>query len=479
MNNNATPYDGTLPYIFFSVCHDNESWAIPIIERLAAEGFRVWFRKEYSSQADQMESLTNHLCQCKVYINIITKAFMNSHDQKNELTFSINSKKKIVAAMLEPVTFSLGVQRQLEMSRQITVNTASPEMFLDSLFRLPELSDCKGEQQQLEAHDFPSDLSCNDISHSEDSISLSQYHFAQDLFIELQSYKNDGIEELMEDDALISTSAEEGNNHIQSEAVEQQSGAKPSESKMTYGNDEEQPSIEDDAETEYSPSDAWLDSDAPTTVEKKGVPPILIHIKSKRFFEGNYPLTAVGRSGRECDIVLGEYGTISSHHVDMIIYNDKNYIVVKKSTNGTMINGVSKATDDRVEVGSVAELQLAGEQFLVLFNSASIAFREHNSMGILRSLETKECKYIINDVLELGRHFKWNTTAMSKSNIGRHHACIFYKSGDYYLEDKKSKNGTYINKAKIVPLKPSLIKDGDIISLGSHHFIFSIWKAED
>lgn len=49
--------------------------------------------------------------------------------------------------------------------------------------------------------------------------------------------------------------------------------------------------------------------------------------------------------------------------------------------------------------------------------------------------------------------------------VGRVHAVISRSNGQFYLSDLKSKNGTFINNAKVI--RPTLIRNGDVIRLGN------------
>ncbi len=55
------------------------------------------------------------------------------------------------------------------------------------------------------------------------------------------------------------------------------------------------------------------------------------------------------------------------------------------------------------------------------------------------------------------------------------HARIFLRSGQYWLEDLGSKNGTYLNGVKVE--KPAVLADGDRIGVGSTIFQFVRWGA--
>lgn len=54
--------------------------------------------------------------------------------------------------------------------------------------------------------------------------------------------------------------------------------------------------------------------------------------------------------------------------------------------------------------------------------------------------------------------------------VSRQHAKIIRDGGSYLVEDMNSVNSTFINKSKVEPGSPSLLKDGDELMLGRLKF---------
>ena len=53
-----------------------------------------------------------------------------------------------------------------------------------------------------------------------------------------------------------------------------------------------------------------------------------------------------------------------------------------------------------------------------------------------------------------------------EAGVGRQHAQILIQDGLLYLEDLNSVNGTVLNRQRLTPRQPALLKDGDEIRLG-------------
>ncbi len=60
------------------------------------------------------------------------------------------------------------------------------------------------------------------------------------------------------------------------------------------------------------------------------------------------------------------------------------------------------------------------------------------------------------------------TIAVTERSVSRCHAAIgYYPSGDFYITDVGSSNGTRVNRRRLAPLERQLLQDGDLIELGS------------
>lgn len=68
--------------------------------------------------------------------------------------------------------------------------------------------------------------------------------------------------------------------------------------------------------------------------------------------------------------------------------------------------------------------------------------------------------------IDLGVH------GAKEAGVSRHHAKLMKKDGQWFIEDLKSLNGTFINNIKILPSQPILLKDGDIIRCSHLSFTF-------
>ena len=70
-----------------------------------------------------------------------------------------------------------------------------------------------------------------------------------------------------------------------------------------------------------------------------------------------------------------------------------------------------------------------------------------------------------------------NDLVLHSSAVSREHAAVARRDGRWYLEDRGSFNGTYLNGTRLVPGTPLPLRHADRISIGSETIIFS-WPAQ-
>jgi hypothetical protein len=66
------------------------------------------------------------------------------------------------------------------------------------------------------------------------------------------------------------------------------------------------------------------------------------------------------------------------------------------------------------------------------------------------------------------------TSIDPRMTVSRQHARIRYEKTFFYIEDLKSRNKTRLGELPLVPLKPELLRDGDVVQFGSVRLIFKV-----
>jgi hypothetical protein len=82
----------------------------------------------------------------------------------------------------------------------------------------------------------------------------------------------------------------------------------------------------------------------------------------------------------------------------------------------------------------------------------------------------------LTDTLAIGRDAK-NEVVLESAAVSREHAAVVLRDDRWYVEDRGSFNGTYLNGTRVVPGTPLPLRHADRISVGTETFIFS-WPAQ-
>jgi hypothetical protein len=82
----------------------------------------------------------------------------------------------------------------------------------------------------------------------------------------------------------------------------------------------------------------------------------------------------------------------------------------------------------------------------------------------------------LNDTVTIGRD-SHNDLVMESAAVSRDHAAVTFSDGRWYLEDRGSFNGTYLNGTRVVPGTPLPLRHADRISIGTETLLFS-WPAQ-
>ena len=78
--------------------------------------------------------------------------------------------------------------------------------------------------------------------------------------------------------------------------------------------------------------------------------------------------------------------------------------------------------------------------------------------------------YSIKEIAYIGRSKKCQIY-IADPYLSKTHARVFLRDGNFYIEDLKSTNGSYLNGRKL-PDHPVRIKDSDKLTFGSISFLF-------
>jgi len=85
-------------------------------------------------------------------------------------------------------------------------------------------------------------------------------------------------------------------------------------------------------------------------------------------------------------------------------------------------------------------------------------------------------EYELHGTLTIGRGPE-NDLTLASSAVSRRHAAVAFREGRWYVEDRGSFNGTFLNGTRVNPGTPLPLRHADRIEIGGEPLIFS-WPAQ-
>jgi hypothetical protein len=85
-------------------------------------------------------------------------------------------------------------------------------------------------------------------------------------------------------------------------------------------------------------------------------------------------------------------------------------------------------------------------------------------------------EYELRERLSIGRAPE-NDLILDSKQVSRDHAFLSFRNGRWYLEDRGSFNGTYLNGNRLQPGSPLPLRHADRITVGPEELLFS-WPAQ-
>lgn len=136
-------YEGNENYIFLSYSHKDSQTVIPIIERLDASGFRVWYDSGIEAGSEWPEYIEEHLKNASVVVVFISPSSVESRNCRNEINFALDLGKDILVVYLEETELAKGMRLQLTSTHSLyKQNHDSYESFISSLVNAHILKSC-------------------------------------------------------------------------------------------------------------------------------------------------------------------------------------------------------------------------------------------------------------------------------------------------------------------------------------------------
>ncbi|MEH7246190.1 FHA domain-containing protein [Neobacillus niacini] len=168
---------------------------------------------------------------------------------------------------------------------------------------------------------------------------------------------------------------------------------------------------------------------------------------------------------------LTEFSGVQVQKIEAVSESNSNYYSPGFITRALAI---SKDSEEENEGTTV----LGALQELNKYEEGTTALGVDNGM-LLKPFLIEEAtgqKIIVTkEVFTLGRDPEQADYASNSKVVGRIHAEVVTSDGEYFLIDKHSRNGSYLNGVKLYPNEKNKIKHEDRIKLANQEFVFRLF----
>lgn len=470
------PYEGSEPFLFFSYCHEDTALAQSVLQRMAAEGCRIWYDDGIHPGDDWPEVVADHLNRSAGFIAWITPAAAASHNCRNELTLAVELRKPVVSVITEDFPLSLGTRLQLASTHRIgKFEFDGEEAFFSKLFTAQCITACMEKplspMAELQEPNCISEPLSNDLPsfpNQEDTPSETPCEEPA----QIPTGQVDGTPDANSDN--ISEEAPENQPVYPSADTPEETPVRTPEAAPAAVVDI--PSAEVPAYTpENGPETATIDdlqnyfNHRCDTICDSATPQaplaVLVHPASGRFFPIRSAEIAVGRSRINCHVVFPEDNGLGRHHANIIHLGGNAYVEDKGSVNGTYVNGIRMEKEAKLPLTSPVRLQMHNVHLLYLSGEEAMQVWQNKRLILL---ENDTLLYPLpEEGLALRRAADAGHGCLTDPKVSRNqHAKVYLQNGQLYVADLQSRNGTYLNERRLEPNTEHAVSHGDTIRIG-------------
>lgn len=334
------PYEGAEKYIFISYCHKDRAFVFPVAERLAQDGYRVWYDEGIDPGSEWPEIIADHLSRCAVCIAFISEKSLNSHNCRREINFALLKKKPFISVVVEKVKMSPGMEMQLSSSQSIIKYALNSDAeFFDKLYTADSLKCCLGTPD-------PSIRISNPWDYSDDD---------DGLFSEADRQRN-----TFSDKWFVRDSFNSGKNAEEAKDIQQAAQPKPIVSQSQAEEEIGSADLEKTIVQHNTASEDRGDSDAPNRIAENAW---LIRVKTGEKIIVSSREFKLGRSNTKCDYAILGNGAIGRFHAVIVFCENTFYLIDKTSTNKTYLNSRELIPEERYKLSNNDKFRLADELF--------------------------------------------------------------------------------------------------------------------
>ena len=454
--------------LFISYCHSDAAQVFPIVERLAIEGYRVWYDNGVHPGEEWPETIARHMIEAKVCVAMVSAAAAESHNCRNELTFAVANSMPLLSIVLEDFKMPLGMQLQLGNARYIRKFEETDEVFYAELLSSPVIAPCRFSDSGPDAEALK-----RWEQHVEEyrrEAGSGKAKTASPLIVSTRKGTAKPPEDAQaapaaEKREALPNTGERGAPAGKPQAVP--AAQKPEREALP----EEE---EDDERTILCVEEMKDEEEEERTV--MGVrynPALLLRVRTGEIFPIKNERTVLGRSKTKADLAFSDNPEISGKHAE--IWRRGNDFVLRnfKPTNVTVVNGQVVPDNASAELRPCSEILLADDQLFLLFGRAYETVFDEQKICLLKSRDTGEARVLAEDSLPLDRRHKWRSDVLGDQRIHRGgHAEIYRENGRICVRDLGSRFGTFVNGRQLEANAGVELHNNDIVAVVDTEFIY-------
>lgn len=136
-------YEGKEDYIFISYSHKDDKKVLPVIRRLADDGFRVWYDEGIEAGEEWPEIVADHLGRCALFISFISGSYLDSYNCKREIDYAVSKRRPFISVMLEDVKMTPGMEMQLSSVQSLLWYRMKNDEFISRLYQSEMIASCR------------------------------------------------------------------------------------------------------------------------------------------------------------------------------------------------------------------------------------------------------------------------------------------------------------------------------------------------
>ena len=144
MPQDTSPYTGKEPFIFISYAHRDDKRVLPVIHKLLAAGFRIWYDDAIEKGREWDNDIARHVRDCAVFIPFFTENYLDSFNCKNELRYALSKKRRCLAVFLEEISFEddPGLEMYIYVNQNIMAQSMKTDTIFQKIAEVPLLQPC-------------------------------------------------------------------------------------------------------------------------------------------------------------------------------------------------------------------------------------------------------------------------------------------------------------------------------------------------